>query len=370
MNLSRLLAASAVAVALPVLAQTDGPLGGLATFRNAVTKRISSYDRTGGNSDRVPIEPGNTFTMADIPGAGCVKHIWVTIASESQHHLRELVLRMYWDGETDPSVEAPIGDFFGTGFGSYKSWWSLPLTVQGKAMNSYFPMPFGRGARITITNEGEKRVRSFYYHVDYEEYANAAQVAGQGRFHVQWRRENPTKAIPPEVTKGVNLTGKENYRFMEATGRGQFVGVVLHVHGLTTGWWGEGDDMFFVDGEKFPPSVHGTGLEDYFNNALGFQEEFNYPYIGYSRKGNNDNNNWTGMHSMYRFHIADPIYFQKSLVAGIEHGHANQRSDDYSSTAYWYQTEPHKKLEPLPPLKLRLRNDYYKIEVLDKNLPN
>ena len=275
-------------LALPLLPQSVGPLSGIATLSNAVTKRISSYDRTGGYFDLIPLEPGKTATLAQISGAGCIKHMWMTISNPVDFHLRELVLRMYWDGETDPSVESPLGDFFGNGFGSFKNWWSLPLTVQFKSMNSYFPMPFGRGARITITNEGAERVRSFYYHVDYEEYAEAAQVSGQGRFHVQWRRENPTKALSPTETKDVNTTGKDNYVFMDAAGRGQFVGVVLHVQGHSTGWWGEGDDMFFIDGENYPPSVHGTGLEDYFSNAWGFQEEFNYPYIGFSLKGNKD----------------------------------------------------------------------------------
>jgi hypothetical protein len=154
---------------------------------------------------------------------------------------------------------------------------------------------------------------------------------------------------------------------MQATGKGQFVGVVLHIFSHSTGWWGEGDDMFFVDGEKFPPSLHGTGLEDYFNNAWGFQGEFNFPFVGYSLKGDKT---WTGQHSMYRFHITDPIYFEKSLKAGIEHGHANDRKDDYSSTAYWYQTEPHQKLFPLPAVKDRLADQFYQIEVLPKNLPN
>ncbi|MEN6537522.1 MAG: glycoside hydrolase family 172 protein [Bryobacteraceae bacterium] len=367
MKPNHLFALIAVALVLPAFAQTPDGLSGIATFKNAATKRISSWDKTGGNSDRIPIKPGETATLAEISGAGCIKHIWVTIASESKFHLRELVLRMYWDGEAEPSVETPIGDFFGTGFGAYKSWWSAPLTVQGKAMNSYFPMPFGSGARVTVTNEGEVPVRSFYYHIDYEEYGSAAQTADMGRFHVQWRRENPTKAIPVAETKGINPTGKDNYLFMDATGRGQFAGVVLHVLGHSTGWWGEGDDMFFVDGQPYPPSIYGTGLEDYFNNAWGFQEEFNYPYIGYSLKGNKD---WTGMHSMYRFHIPDPIHFKTSLRATIEHGHANDRADDYSSTAYWYQTEPHKKLEPLPVVKDRYPTQFYKIEVLEKNLPN
>jgi hypothetical protein len=228
-------------------------------------------------------------------------------------------------------------------------------------------MPFSNGARLTATNEGKQDVGAFYYHIDYEQYPSAATVAGQGRFHAQWRRADPTPAVSLESSKSRNLTGEGNYRFVEAEGRGHFVGVVLNIQGYSTGWWGEGDDMFFVDGEGFPPSLHGTGLEDYFNNAWGFQDEFNYPFIGYSLKGNRD---FTGMHTMYRFHIQDPVYFRKSLRAGIEHGHANDRADDYSSVAYWYQAEPHKKMEPLPVLERRLPHPFYRVEVLEKNLPN
>jgi hypothetical protein len=336
----------------------------LATLRNASSKRISSWDKTGNNRDAIPVKAGETATLAEMTGPGAVKHIWVTISSPSRYHLRELVLRMYWDGETDPSVEVPIGDFFGNGFGAYKSWQSAPITVQDKALNCYWEMPFSRSARITVTNEGKEDTRSFYYHVDYEQYPDASVVANKGRFHAQWRRENPTVA---KLDSNINLTGKDNYLFVDAVGRGQFVGVILNVQGHSTNWWGEGDDMFFVDGEAFPPSLHGTGLEDYFNNAWGYQEEFSYPYIGYSLKGNKD---WTGAHTMYRFHVTDPVYFTKSLRAGIEHGHANHRADDYSSTAFWYQTEPHKKLEALPGVEKRYPDKAWKIEVLKENLPN
>ncbi|MEO7143090.1 MAG: glycoside hydrolase family 172 protein [Bryobacteraceae bacterium] len=344
-------------------AQDTGPLAGLSTLSDASSKRISSWDRTGGNHDSIPIKAGQTVTLAEIDGPGAIKHIWATISSSSRFHLRELVLRMYWDGERDPSVEAPIGDFFGDGFGEYHNWHSLPLTVQGKALNCYFEMPFSKKAVITVTNDGAQDVRSFYYHVDYQKYPGARAVEGQGRFHALWHREHPTVV----QTGDVNLTGKDNYVFVDAQGRGQFVGVVLSVQGYATGWWGEGDDMFFIDGERFPPSIHGTGLEDYFNNGWGFQEEFNYPFIGYSLKGNGD---WTGQNTMYRFHIPDPIYFKKSLRATIEHGHANHRADDYSSTAYWYQTEPHKPFPPLPPVIARMPDQHWKIEVLPENLPN
>ncbi len=357
-----------------VYAQTPGPLAGLSTLRNAESKRISSYDRTGGNADFLKIAPKTTVTLAEIPGAGAVKHMWFTIASDSPFHLRELVLRMYWDGEQSPSVEAPIGDFFGTGHEfedipgghrgqRYVSWSSLPLTVQHKAMNCYFEMPFGRGGRITITNDGAVPVAAFYYHIDYESYASESEVSNRGRFHALWRRE-VTRADPQAKT---NLDGAGNYEFMSAEGRGQYVGVILGIQGYSTGWWGEGDDMFFIDGQTSAASINGTGLEDYFGNAWMFQNTFSYPFIGYILQGNRD---WTGWHTMYRFHIQDPIYFRKSLRATIEHGHANHRSDEYTSVAFWYQTEPHKPFGPFAPVEQRLPNPYWKIELLRDYLPN
>jgi hypothetical protein len=356
-----------------VLGQQNSPLDGLANLSDAVSRRASSADRSGGNADWVEVKAGSTATLADIKGAGSIRHIWFTINSPSPFHLRELVLRMYWDGEAEPSVEVPIGDFFGTGFeyedGSgqkYQSWWSLPITVQDRAMNCYFEMPFGSGARITLTNDGTQDVRNLYFHVDYQEYRDARVVSNQGRFHAQWRHEL-TRAIPESETGGKNVDGKNNYVFMDAKGKGQYVGTILNVFGLSTGWWGEGDDMFFVDGESARATINGTGMEDYFNNAWAFQKEFNYPFIGYSQQGNRD---WTGSHTMYRFHIEDPIYFQKSLRATIEHGHADDRADDYTSVAFWYQTEPHQKLYPLPPVNERMPNAFWKIQKLDKNLPN
>lgn len=359
-------------------AQESGPFSGLANLRPGVaTERASSSDRSGGNADFVKLVAGATVPLAEITGAGEIRHIWVTISSPSPNHLRELVLRMYWDGEADPSVEVPIGDFFGTGFGyedvpgghtgqAYHSWSSLPLTVYGKAMNCYFPMPFGKGARITISNDGSQDVPAFYYHIDYEKYPDASQTSHQGRFHTQWHREI-TEAVPAKIASPVNTNGKNSYNFMHATGTGQYVGVILAVQGYSTGWWGEGDDMFFIDGVTGHASINGTGMEDYFGSGWMFREEYNYPFIGYSLRGNPD---WTGAHVMYRFHIPDPIYFNHSIVAGIEHGHANQRKDDYTSVAFWYQTEPHEKLDPLPQVKDRLLRPFWQIEIMNNNLPN
>jgi hypothetical protein len=359
------------------LAQQNSPLDGLANLSNAVSRRASSADKSGGNADWVEVRAKASVTLADIRGAGSIRHIWFTINSPSPFHLRELVLRMYWDGEADPSVEVPIGDFFGTGFEyedipgghrgqKYQSWWSVPITVQDRAMNCYFEMPFANGARITLSNDGMEDVPNVYFHVDYQQYSDAREVNDKGRFHAQWRHEL-TRAVPGAESGGKNMDGKNNYVFMEAKGKGQYVGTILNVFGRSTGWWGEGDDMFFIDGESARATINGTGMEDYFNNAWMFQREFNYPFIGYSQQGNRD---WTGSHTMYRFHIQDPIYFQKSLRATIEHGHANAREDDYTSVAFWYQTEPHQKLSPLPPVNERLPNAFWKIQKLEQNLPN
>jgi hypothetical protein len=368
-----------VLMCLPALAlgQQNSPLDGLANLSDAVSMRASSADRSGGNADWVEVKAKSAVTLADIHGAGSIRHIWFTINSPSPFHLRELALRMYWDGETEPSVEVPIGDFFGTGFEyedvpgghrgqKYQSWWSLPITVQDRAMNCYFEMPFGSGARLTLTNDGTQDVPNLYFHIDYQEYRDGRSMPAKGRFHAQWRRE-VTRAVPESESGGKNVDGKNNYVFMEAKGGGKYVGTILNVFGLSTGWWGEGDDMFFVDGETARATINGTGMEDYFNNAWMFQKEFNYPFTGYSQQGNRD---WTGSHTMYRFHIEDPIYFQKSLRATIEHGHANARRDDYTSVAFWYQTEPHQKLVPLPPVNERMPNAFWKIQKLDQNLPN
>lgn len=358
-------------------AQESGPLQGLADLRTVTSQRASSADPTGGNADWIEVKSHATVTLAQIEGAGSIRHLWFTINSPSPFHLRELVLRLYWDGETDPSVEVPLGDFFGTGFEyedvpgghrgqRYESWWSLPLTVQDRAMNCYFEMPFGQGARLTLTNDGSQAVPNLYFHVDYQTFPTSDVVAHKGRFHAQWRHEL-TRAVPVSESKGINLTGKNNYVLMEAQGQGQYVGTILNIFGRSTGWWGEGDDMFFVDGETQRASIQGTGLEDYFNNAWMFQRPFHYPFIGYSQQGNRD---WTGSHTMYRFHIQDPIYFQRSLRATIEHGHANDREDEYTSVAFWYQTEPHQKRFPLPAIQGRLPTSFWKVQKLDQNLPN
>jgi hypothetical protein len=321
------------------------------------SRRFSSYDTTGGNADFWTIKAGQTATLAEMKGAGCIRHIWMT-TGEEDHTLRRLVLRMYWDGEESPSVACPLGDFFGLGHGKANYWQSLPLQAFYLAMNCWFPMPFAKGARVTITNDSDKDVYALYFYIDYQEWPECP--ADLGRFCANWRRELVVRKAEQEgpnrlgKTQRLNTTGKDNYLVLDAQGRGHYVGCCLHVDTNEPGWWGEGDDMFFVDGEPWPPNLHGTGTEDYFCGAWNYNKlnvPYCTPYYGYSFKGNAD---YTGKHSQYRFHVEDPVYFQKSLRFSIEHGHANDRQGDWTSTAYWYQVGRTKMLPEIPPFEQRI----------------
>ncbi len=328
-----------------------------------VQKRVSSYDRTGGNADFRPLAPGATLELLDVPGPGIITHIWITIASPEQLHLKKLVLRMNWDEEATPSVEAPIGDFFGLGLGEYFLYQSIPLAVApDKALNSFFSMPFQKHARITVTNEGTERVDAFYFNIDYRACSKPL-PADTLYFHAQYRQQTPNKGWTSDwtsngdkkVNEKKNLDGQGNYVWLDATGRGHFVGVTMSVLQNQDGWWGEGDDMFFVDGESLP-SINGTGSEDYFLGAWDFgSHPFSYALMGAPVKGEE----FAGSRSsVYRFHLDSPIPFTRSLRATIEHGHANVRSDNYFSVAYWYQTEPHAAPPPLPPVEARIPRLY------------
>jgi hypothetical protein len=321
--------------------------------------RASSYDTSGANADRRQIAPGQTLTVLNADGPGSITHLWFTIASAERYHLKRIVMRMYWDDEETPSVEAPIGDFFGLGLGYYVRWQSSMLSVGGdKSLNSFFPMPFQRHARITITNEGEKALDALYYNIDYRIDAMPL-PPGVLYFHAQYRQAQPargwtnkwTSNAQPLVNKKANLTGQDNYVWFEAKGAGQYAGVTMSILQNQDDWWGEGDDMFFIDGAK-RPSINGTGAEDYFLGAWGFKDHpFSYqlygaPVVQKGRAGSRS--------SVYRFHLDAPITFKTSFKATIEHGNANHRSDNYYSVAYWYQTEPHAPFPLLPPVGQRL----------------
>jgi hypothetical protein len=342
-----------------------GGLAGLARLRDATRGRTSSWDETGGNADAWLIQPGETRTLAELTGPGAVRHIWMTTMSREDAYLRKSVLRMYWDGAETPCVEAPLGDFFGVGHGMLVDFWSLPLTMSprdGRGFNCFFPMPYAQSGRIDITNDGDRRL-VLYFYVDYETYERPD--ADAALFHAQWRRENPTdgwglvgRAHTNEergdAWKRANLDGEGNYVIMEATGRGHYVGCNLNIDVFEkqqNDWYGEGDDMIWIDGKL---ALRGTGTEDYFNTAFSPETAFCAPYHGLPVYQGTPEWPWSGKNSMYRFHIEDPIHFRESIKVTIEHGHANDLSNDYSSTAYWYQTHPHAGGHRIAPVTDRL----------------
>ena len=331
------------------------PLEGIYQIHDRVTKRASSFDRTGGNDDRIGVPPGKTATLCEIKGAGVIRHIWFTIGCKDPMLRRNAVLRMYWDEEKKPSVESPLGDFFGQGWGESYNYIALPLCaspVAGRGLNCYLPMPFGRGAKITVENQSDKPIDALYYYVDYEQHKSMPATAG--RFHAQWRRELTEAAPGGENEWGTlgeaeikNTDGKGNYIFADIKGRGHFVGINYYVDNPGPMWYGEGDDLWLVDGDKWPGSLHGTGTEDFFNSCWCPKELYQHPYFGYARV--NNNLGWLGRTHCYRFFLEDPIHFRKSLLASIEHGHGNCLVLDLCTVAYWYQREPHAPFPLLPP---------------------
>jgi hypothetical protein len=349
----------AASVSLAALGQSAAWQPDLTHQQPYTLHRSSSVDPTGANVDRRKVDPGETLTVLDTDGPGLVSHLWFTIASSETYHLKRIVLRIYWDGEDTPSVEAPIGDFFGLGLGYYYPWQSEMLSVGSvKDLNCFFPMPFARHARITVTNEGHRAIKALYYNIEYRMEPTTL-APGTLYFHAQFRQAQPnrgwtsnwTRNGQPLVNKKANLTGQDNYVWLDAKGAGQYAGVTMSILQNQDDWWGEGDDMFFVDGAK-KPTIAGTGAEDYFLGAWGFKDHsFSYqlygaPIVGKGRAG--------ARSSVYRFHLDSPIVFKTSFKATIEHGNANHRSDNYYSVAYWYQAEPHAPFPPLPPVEQRL----------------
>lgn len=322
-----------------------GELGGLTTIQEGVrNRRISSADKTGNNNDNVgPIKPGEKWSV-DIPGTGIINHIWFTIAP--MHIMRnDLIFRIYWDGRSTPSVESPIAAFFGNGWDEHYEYATLPLAVgptNGTGLVSYFQMPFANGARLEIENQSDINIDCIYFYVDYVEMRKLP--VGSGRFHA-WYNHELTEALPEGETEwglvgpmGNNVDGANNYLFADIKGKGHFVGINYYVHSPSTMWYGEGegDDMIFIDGEE-KASLLGTGTEDFFNTSWCPKTLFNHPYYGYARV--NNDNGWLGRTHVYRFFVADPIYFEKSLRGTIEHGHNNNLTLDISSVVYWYQSE-------------------------------
>ncbi len=295
----------------------------------------------------VIILPGTTFALGEINGSGAIQHIWMTPSG----NWRFSILRMYWDDETEPSVEVPVGDFFAEGWGRYARISSLPICVNpGSAFNSYWPMPFRHKAKITMENLDQKPM-AVYYQIDY---ALGAVPKDAAYLHAQFRRVNP-------------LPYKQVYTIVDnIKGKGQYVGTYMAWGVHNNGWWGEGEIKFYLDGDKDFPTINGTGTEDYFNGSYDFEnqtthqyEEFTSPYSGLPQVIKPD-----GLYQsqqrfgLYRWHIPDPVRFENDLRVTIQDlGWREGKTylplmDDIASVAYWYQIEPHAPFPKLPAKEL------------------
>lgn len=277
------------------------------------------------------------FVMMDIDGAGLIKHIWITIRPYNVDHMRNVIVRMWWDNEECPSVETPFLDFFGQAHGFQRPLYSSLVTAtEGRGFNCYFPMPFEKHARIEFENQSDSKVGALFYQIDYD--LLDALPANYGRLHVQWRRQNPT-------------IEKQDYVIVDDIAQpGVYIGTMLGVHTHGPNWWGEGEFKFYVDDDEEYPTICGTGTEDYYNSAWGLGT---YQYLYHGCTLNED-----GWISLYRWHVVDPIRFRKlNKVTCQQIGWGKglyERSDDWCSTAYWYQLEPHTPFPPLPDKKARM----------------
>lgn len=340
-------------------------LGNLCRLSNAKTRSISAENFTGEKgkggmatdgtgakcardlgrgwkiSPSVAIKAGEAFEMADIKGPGAIQQMWLTPSG----NWRFTILRIYWDGEKKPSVECPIGDFFGTGWGKYAHLNSLPVCVNpGSAFNCYWEMPFRKHCRMTVENIADEDM-VLYYQVNY----TLTEVPDDAAyFHAQWRRTNP-------------LEYKTDYTIVDGIkGKGHYVGTYMAWQVNNTGWWGEGEIKFFMDGDKGYPTICGTGTEDYFCGSYCFIVENKYatystPFAGFHQAIQPDGTFQSATRfGMYRWHIMDPIRFEKDLRVTMQalgwrsYGRYLPLQDDIASVAFWYQKEPHAPFPKLP----------------------
>jgi hypothetical protein len=347
----------------------DMTLGNLSRLSKAQSRSISAENFTGekgkagmatkGNGEGAAKELGqgwkvspcvsvkakSTFTVAEINGSGAIQQIWITPATLDNARL--FILRFYWDGESEPSVEVPLGDFFACGWGKYCQINSLPVCVNpGSAFNCYWNMPFRKKAKITVENLADKKLL-LYYQVNY---ALTQVPKDAAYFHAQFRRVN-------------KLPAKSVYTLLDGVrGRGQYVGTYLAWEVHSPGWWGEGEIKFYLDGDREFPTICGTGTEDYFCGSYNFENQethryqtFSTPYTGLAQVLPPDVVYKPGQRfGLYRWHIADPVRFEKDLKVTIQalgwkaNGKYLPLEDDIASVSYWYQTEPHARFPPLP----------------------
>lgn len=328
--------------------------------RNGRAGRASSWDTTGRNHDAWIIKKDETRVLADIKGPGRITHIWMT----QPFHYRQVLIKITWDNAKHPSVLVPLGDFFGLGHTIVNSYESFLFTAstfhnnemeRGCALNSYVQMPFRERCVVELVNEsGEEHPQYFY--IDYETYDHPL-PDDELYFHAEFRRQNPFGGWAHEITVNwpeSNVVNKErtawknNYVILDTKGAGHYIGCNLSVTNLQQTWWGEGDDMIWVDGYKWPPDLHGTGSEDYLNHAWGMQPN------AHGRNGSSIHEQATGGYqTSYVHHLENPVPFTKEIKVTIEHGHANHVCNEMSSVAYWYAEKPTKVVTP-PPVAKRM----------------
>ena len=346
-------------------------ISNLPHLNHRITGRFSSWDPTGRNQDWWTIPPGESRILADIPGPALITHIWMTQTG----NYRECLLKITYDDSSSPSVLVPLGDFFGLGHGMVNSYESLLFSASTNfpyqfnkpcALNCYAPMPFAQRAVVELINESDQPHNQYFY-VDYETLEDF--LPHTGYLHAEFRRANPFPGWGPEIqpnTPPADLPNLErqawdnNYVILETEGRGHYIGCVLSVTNYTNDWWGEGDDMIWVDGYKWPPDLHGTGSEDYLGQAGGmhpsaFLRNGSSIFEGYTIpvpeielwRGN------SGYQVSYVFHLENPVDFTKEIKVTIEHGHANHLANEMSSVAYWYADKP-TAAAAVPPVQQRL----------------
>lgn len=304
---------------------------------------------------------GGSLVLADIEGPGVIRHVWITVAdrtSAGPFVLRDLVLRAYWDGARLPSVEVPLGDFFCNGFGQRALVVSEPIVVAPTGgMNCYFPMPFRTGARLEIGSEHGGDIEHVFFQIDYT--LGDDFEGWPGYFHAHWRRSNGSTGL-----------GEDHLILDGIEGAGTYVGTYISIASLQRYWWGEGEVKFYLDGDDALPTLCSTGLEDYAGGAWAFQNAlrsdpppravtFCAPYFGYplatavdETRASEFTTATLPMHGLYRWHLPDPVFFNERIrvtvqqIGAWDHG-LFERSDDISSTAYWYQTTVNEKLPPI-----------------------
>ena len=312
------------------------------------------------------IRPGETALLGEMEGPGIITHIWITVDNQTSEGdcfvLRDLVLRMYWDEEENPSVEVPLGDFFCCGFGKECLVNSSAVTVvPSRGLNTYFQMPFRKKARITLENQHANPIPAFFYQIDYCLYEELPENAAY--FHASFRRQALTEI------------GKDYVIIDGIQGPGHYAGTYIALSTLQRYWWGEGEVKFYIDKDQEYPTICGTGMEDYFGGSWSFASQeggrtvehtYSTPYLGYPYYSRHDdlihnpyhNDDCPPMRGFYRWHVADPIFFEEDLKVtvqqiGVGHKGLFERQDDLSSVAYWYQKEPHNKFRELLPKEKR-----------------